>query len=70
LHGRQVLDHWQQLAQQGDWTTLVERLLTEHYDPAYLRSTSNNFSQLKNAKILHLERLDEEALRSAAPLAL
>lgn len=70
LHGRQVLDHWQKLAQQGEWAELVEKLLTEHYDPAYLRSTANNFSHLNEAKVLRLDKLDAEALRSAAPLAL
>ena len=70
LHGRQVLDHWQALAQQGDWSTLVEKLLTEHYDPAYQRSTAHNFLQLGKASTLRLDTLDEEALRAAAPLAL
>lgn len=70
LHGRQVLDHWQKLAEQGKWAELVEKLLTEHYDPAYLRSTANNFARLNEAKILRLDKLDTEALRSAAPLAL
>jgi hypothetical protein len=44
--------------------------LTDHYDPAYLRSTANNFVHLKEAKVLHLDRLDEDALRSAASMAL
>lgn len=70
LHGRQVLDHWQQLAEQGEWATLVEKLLVDHYDPAYKRSTSNNFIHLNEAKALHLDRLDKDALRSAALLAL
>jgi len=70
LHGRQVLDHWQQLAEQGLWTELVEKLLIQHYDPAYLRSTSTNFIHLDSARVLKLGSLDEEALRSAVPLAL
>lgn len=70
LHGRQVLDHWQQLAEQGDWRTLVGKLLTEHYDPAYQRSTAHNFPQLPQAKVLQLDRLDPDSLRLAAPLAL
>jgi tRNA 2-selenouridine synthase len=70
LHGRQVLDHWQQLAEQGNWTELVEKLLIQHYDPAYLRSSSQNFTRLKDAKVLRMPALDEDSLRSAVPLAL
>lgn len=66
LHGRETLDQWQMLAEQGNWTALVEELLTKHYDPAYRRSTSSNFVRLADARLLQLERLDEEALRSAA----
>ncbi|MBU0622293.1 MAG: tRNA 2-selenouridine(34) synthase MnmH [Gammaproteobacteria bacterium] len=69
LHGRQVLDHWQQLAEQGNWEELVEKLLVQHYDPAYLRSTGHNFVHLENARILKLDSLDEEALRAAVALA-
>lgn len=66
LHGRQVLDHWQMLAEQGKWTDLVEKLLTQHYDPSYLRSTSKHFARLPDATILKLESLDSAALRSIA----
>ena len=65
LHGRQVLDHWQMLAEQGEWAALVEKLLLQHYDPAYLRSTATNFPRLVGARVLHLENLDEATLRAA-----
>jgi tRNA 2-selenouridine synthase len=65
LHGRQVLDHWQQLAEQGNWTELVEKLLTQHYDPAYQRSTAHNFTRLSGARVLQLDSLDDAALRAA-----
>jgi len=70
LHGRETLAHWQTLAEQGSWTTLVEELLTKHYDPAYRRSTASNFALLDKARVLHLASLDDDALRSVAPLAL
>ena len=70
LHGRQVLDHWQQLAEQGEWAALVEKLLLQHYDPAYLRSTANNFPRLPDARVLQLQTLDDAALRAAVPKAL
>ena len=66
LHGRQVLDHWQMLAEQGKWAELVEKLLTQHYDPSYRRSTANHFTRLAEARILKLDRLDIEAFRSIA----
>ena len=66
LHGRQVLDHWQMLAERGDWDELVAKLLEQHYDPAYLRSTSHNFTHLADARVLHAEHLDDDALRSLA----
>ncbi len=69
LHGRQVLERWQTLAEQGKWDELVAKLLTQHYDPAYQRSTTNNFIHLSDAKVLHVDRLDEDALRSIAPAA-
>ncbi len=65
LHGHQVLDRWQALAEQGNWAVLVEELLTMHYDPAYRRSTTYNFSLLSAAKLLRLDRLDDAALRAA-----
>jgi tRNA 2-selenouridine synthase len=67
LHGRQVLDHWQMLAERGNWAELVEKLLLQHYDPAYLRSTTHNFTRLSAAKVLQLDNLDDSALRAALP---
>ncbi len=70
LLGHQVLERWKALAEQGDWETLVEQLLTEHYDPAYKRSTAANFVRLKDARVLHLDRLDDASLRLAASAVL
>lgn len=67
LHGHQVLEHWQTLAEQGNWAVLVEELLTRHYDPAYRRSTASNFTQLSAARVLQLDRLDDAMLRAAVP---
>lgn len=59
LHGRERIAGWKQLALSGQWDALVERLLVEHYDPAYLRSIDRNFAQVGAA-----ERV---AAASAAP---
>jgi tRNA 2-selenouridine synthase len=65
LHGRQVLDHWKMLAEQGNWAELVEKLLVQHYDPAYGRSTANNFMRISTAKLLRLDNLDDTTLHTA-----
>jgi tRNA 2-selenouridine synthase len=52
LHGRQTIDAWKALAGAGRWDALVERLLVEHYDPAYLKSIDRNFSRSAEARPL------------------
>jgi hypothetical protein len=54
------------MTKQGEWESLVEELLTQHYDPAYQRSSGASFTQLNNAKIQRFYSLDGEALRKAA----
>lgn len=49
LHGRERIAQWKALAGAGDWRRFVERLLVEHYDPAYRRSSLTNFAQLGDA---------------------
>jgi len=34
---------------QGDLASVVQALLTEHYDPVYLQSIERNFSQFASA---------------------
>ena len=66
LHGRVVINRWCEMTKQGEWGSLVEELLTQHYDPAYQRSSGASFKQLNNAKIQRFYSLDAEALRKAA----
>lgn len=66
LHGHKVIDGWVELAQQGKWEELVATLLTEHYDPAYRRSTSNNYPKLETATILKSDCLGAKQLHSMA----
>lgn len=54
LHGRAVIDEWKALVVRGAWRELVARLLEEHYDPAYRRSSSRNFARLTEAEILQV----------------
>lgn len=66
LHGHKVIGEWQNMAEKGDWTALVEQLLANHYDPAYRRSTENNFRQRSHAMVLRPQTLDDEQLRAVA----
>jgi tRNA 2-selenouridine synthase len=48
------------------WDELVERLLVEHYDPAYLRSIGRNFTRSGEAVALRLTSDKTESFRDAA----
>jgi tRNA 2-selenouridine synthase len=50
LHGRARIDEWKALAARGEWREFVRRLLVEHYDPAYRRSSARNFTRLHEAE--------------------
>ena len=52
LHGKDKVHSWKQLAARGDWATLVERLLLEHYDPVYVRSIGKNFIRVTAAPVI------------------
>lgn len=43
LRGKDTVHTWQMLANQQAWDQLVATLLEQHYDPAYLKSLSNNY---------------------------
>jgi tRNA 2-selenouridine synthase len=66
LHGRERIEEWKALAKRARWNTLVERLLAEHYDPAYRRSSARNFSGLDSAESLALESADDAAFAALA----
>ncbi len=55
LHGGQRISEWKALAQSGRWDELVERLLVEHYDPAYLKSIDRNFVHVEQATVARAE---------------
>jgi len=66
LHGRDKVDGWKALAARGEWETLGNRLLVEHYDPAYRRSSTHNFTRLGESPVVHIEDAGEESFASAA----
>ena len=63
LHGRERIAEWKAIA---DWRELVRRLLLEHYDPAYRRSSHKNFTHLAHAHAVQIARADDAAFSAAA----
>lgn len=66
LHGRQRIDGWQQMANAGDMPQLVDELLVDHYDPAYLKSIDRNFVQYDKALQLELPDITHDSFLAAA----
>lgn len=69
LHGHARIEAWQALANDGAMAEVVDQLLAEHYDPAYLRSIDRNFVQYPKAQALALDDIaPEDFLRAARTL--
>lgn len=66
LHGKEKIAQWQAMSQAGRMPELVEELLAQHYDPAYLRSIDRNFSRYASAQPLALEDISDAAFAAAA----
>jgi tRNA 2-selenouridine synthase len=66
LHGRERIVEWKALAARGAWREFVARLLLEHYDPAYRRSSHRNFPQLAEAGSVSVSGADDDAFMRAA----
>lgn len=66
LHGRAKIAGWQAMANDRAMAEVVDELLVEHYDPAYLRSIDRNFTQFKDARVLELGDIGEADFTGAA----
>ncbi|HEX4918751.1 MAG TPA: tRNA 2-selenouridine(34) synthase MnmH [Limnobacter sp.] len=66
LHGHAMIARWGELAQQGAWVTLVQELLTQHYDPAYRKSTPRNLQGFAQAHTLYSDSLGDTAIEELA----
>lgn len=66
LHGHARIKHWHEQANAGQMAELVEELLAEHYDPAYLRSIGRNFVRYDQARQLELDDISPAAFLAAA----
>lgn len=73
LRGNAVVTRWQEQALAGDLAPVVQELLTEHYDPVYLRSMQRNFKHFDEALTLDLPdglpTTLQAAARGLAPLS-
>ncbi|MFI5445642.1 tRNA 2-selenouridine(34) synthase MnmH [Polaromonas sp. UC242_47] len=50
--GKATVEDWQARARSGDVASVVQELLVNHYDPAYLQSIRRNFDQYETARVL------------------
>jgi tRNA 2-selenouridine synthase len=66
LHGRERIAEWKSLAASAAWKEFVSRLLLEHYDPAYKRSSHKNFVHLPEARQVRIASPEERSFVEAA----
>jgi tRNA 2-selenouridine synthase len=66
LHGRERIAEWKALAAAGAWRDFVSRLLVEHYDPAYRKSSARNFVRLGEARAIRIAAADDAAFQEAS----
>lgn len=66
LRGRAQVARWQELARRGELTAMVEELLSEHYDPMYLKSMRAHFTGFDEAPRILLASRHPDDLRAAA----
>lgn len=66
LVGGEEIEAWQALADQGQMPQLFERLMRNHYDPAYRRSILRNYPDIDHSPSLMLEDLSPQGLAKVA----
>ncbi len=66
LVGKETLGRWMALATEARVDELFESVMTQHYDPCYLRSTRRSYGQRIEAAGVVLESLDPIGLANVA----
>ena len=66
LHGHEKMRQWQSLVHSGAIDTLVEALLVEHYDPAYLKSIGRNFKNYDAGMVVDMPDISPAIFERAA----
>jgi tRNA 2-selenouridine synthase len=70
VRGHELVGQWQQALQQGRLENTVTSLLSEHYDPIYLKSMGRNFARFDIAPGLMVRSGEAADLASAAVQAM
>ncbi|MES2956946.1 MAG: tRNA 2-selenouridine(34) synthase MnmH [Pseudomonadota bacterium] len=65
LRGRATIKQWQALARAGRWAEVFGALMSEHYDPLYLKSIQRNYNGAAAAHEVHLRDGHAAALAEA-----
>ncbi len=66
LRGRESINRWQSLADQGEWTSLVEELLEQHYDPSYLGSAKMQAGRYAVTQTMALADFENDSIADTA----
>jgi tRNA 2-selenouridine synthase len=66
MHGKEVIERWQDWATQGQLSPLFAELTALHYDPLYARSQSQHFHQWAQRQSVPASRLDDEGIAQLA----
>jgi tRNA 2-selenouridine synthase len=66
LHGHEKIARWKAMSNEARTAELVEELLTQHYDPAYLKSIHRNFVRYDSARQLELAGISDAAFEAAS----
>jgi tRNA 2-selenouridine synthase len=66
LRGKAVIQGWKDSVVAGNIETVVQELLTQHYDPVYLQSMHRNFCQYERAISITPANRSTEAMRDLA----
>ena len=66
LHGKLVIDRWQEWALAGNLQSLFAELMALHYDPLYIRSQSKNFSAWPTRQTLETDDLTQAGVDALA----
>jgi tRNA 2-selenouridine synthase len=66
LHSKAGVETWKKLALAGAWRELTAALLTEHYDPAYRRSTAGNYPLFAETPVTRCDDAGAEGMAGTA----
>lgn len=64
--GKEIVSHWQNLAETRNWKQLTEELMSRHYDPLYRRSRDTNFETTPSLGIFSTDKLDRDGIEVLA----